>query len=119
MNAATPLFDLIERSIDAPPDPPRFDGVTFEPEHDGERLSGQLARTFEAMRDGQWRTLAELAAIVGGSEAGVSARCRDLRKTKFGCHTVERRRRGEAARGLFEYRLIVNNDAATVAAETE
>lgn len=58
---------------------PRFDGETVE-EQDHERLSGQLDRVHALMRDGAWRTLGEIAAAVGGSEAGVSARLRDLRK---------------------------------------
>lgn len=52
-----------------------------------------------------WWTLGEIVAHVGGSEASVSARLRDLRKKQFGGFIVERRRRGEAKRGLFEYRV--------------
>ncbi len=79
-----------------------FDGATFEPELDGERLSGQLERVRAAMLDGAWRSLAELAARTGAPEASVSSRLRDLRKARFGAHIVERRRRGP---GLFEYRM--------------
>ncbi len=82
---------------------PRFDGSTIAPE-DVVRLTGQLARVKALMGDGAWRTLREIAEAVGGSEAGVSARCRDLRKRRFGAHTVERRR---VAGGLFEYRIEV------------
>ena len=90
--------------------PLRFDGETFEPEHDRARLSGQLGRVRSLMRDGAWRTLAEIVAVVGGSEAGVSARLRDFRKRQFGSHEVERRRRGDAADGLYEYRLILKGN---------
>lgn len=102
----TPLFDLIELRGNA--ESTRFDGATYDPAADHERLSGQLARVIELMRDGAWRTLAEIVADVGGSEGGVGARLRDLRKRKYGSHTVERRRRGDPKAGLHEYRLLLN-----------
>ena len=83
----------------------RFDGATYEPAHDSERLSSQLRRVFELMRDGQWRSLRDIAEAVGGSEAGVSARLRDMRKPRNGKHEVQRRR---VAGGVFEYKLVVN-----------
>ena len=93
-------------------DPPvrDFDGDTYNRNHDLKRLTGQNKRVSHCMKDGSWRTLAEIEEILGtgNSQSGISARLRDLRKEKFGGHTVERRRRGNAARGLFEYRLIVN-----------
>lgn len=82
-----------------------FDGITFDKDLDGERLSGQLLRVFNQMRDGRWYTLSYLATLCGGSEAGVSARIRDLRKARFGGHLIERRRRGDQKGGLWEYRL--------------
>src|SRR5215813_5548728 len=85
---------------------PLFDGATYEPEHDQERLAGQLARVLNLMRDGRWRSLREIAEAVHGSEAGVSARLRDLRKKDFGQHTVNRRARGKRDKGHFEYQLI-------------
>lgn len=86
-----------------------FGGDTFSAKLDGERLTGQFARVRALMADGRWRTLAEIAEAAGGSEAGVSARLRDLRKERFGGHTVERRRRGEPSAGLWEYRLLVRD----------
>lgn len=83
---------------------PLFDGVTFNRHRDGLRLEGQLRRVYETMADGQWRTLAELAAEVKGSEAGVSARLRDLRKPRFGAYTIEREHVGN---GLWRYRLSI------------
>lgn len=80
----------------------RFDGETYEPEIDQKRLSSQLERVKALLLDGKWRGLAELAASVNGSEAGVSARIRDLRKQRFGAWTIERRR---VDGGYFEYRL--------------
>ena len=82
---------------------PHFDGKTYEPALDHARLTSQLDRVRELMRDGQWRTLHDiLVAVDGASEAAISARLRDLRKAKFGLFHVERRR---VAGGLFEYRV--------------
>jgi len=81
---------------------PQFDGSTFQPERDGERLRSQLQRVRDLMIDGQWRTLRQIAHQVGGSEAGVSARLRDLRQGRNGGWIVERR---YVERGLFEYRF--------------
>lgn len=90
--------------------PQNFDGATFDVEKDERRLSGLPARVFHLMRDGAWRSLGEIQKITGGSEAGVSARLRDLRKQKFGGHRVDRRRR-EGADGLWEYRVVEANQA--------
>lgn len=81
-----------------------FDGVTYDAEQDRERLTGQMKAVWEFMRGGRWRTLAEIAAAAGASEASVSARLRDLRKVRFGGHVVERERIGD---GLFAYRVVV------------
>ena len=80
-----------------------FDGETYEPALDGARLSREYDRVFRLMRDGEWRTLADISEATGDPQASVSARLRDMRKPRFGSHTVERRRCGE---GLFEYRLL-------------
>ena len=80
-----------------------FDGETFEPSRDGERLSAQLDRVRDVMKDRQWRTLHEIAVIVKGSEASVSARLRDLRKARFGNHVVEREYLGS---GVWQYRVL-------------
>ncbi len=84
-----------------------FDGETYDPDLDGERLGTQLQRVFHLMRDGEWRTPREISAVVPGSESGLTARTRDFRKPKFGGHTVNKRRRGEGKRGDWEYQLIV------------
>jgi biotin operon repressor len=79
-----------------------FDGSTFDPELDGPRLSSQLQRVKRLMQDGRWHSLRYIADVIGGSEAGVSARIRDLRKLKFGGYTVDRQR---VEGGLWVYRL--------------
>lgn len=81
-----------------------FDGATYEPKRDYARLSGQLLKVKNLMSDGQWRTLAQIRDHTGGSEAAISARLRDLRKEKYGNHTVDRESLGD---GLFRYRLIL------------
>lgn len=85
---------------------PHFDGATFDVQKDYVRLKGQLARVYNWMSDGRWRTLSELKNLAGGTEAALSARLRDLRKPRFGGHVVNRRRRTN--NGLWEYQLIVN-----------
>ena len=87
----------------APSSPERFDGHTFDPTVDAERLTVQLGRVRTLMQDGAWRTLAEISRLVESPEASVSARLRDLRKERFGGWLVERRRRQDG-KGLHEYR---------------
>ena len=79
-----------------------FDGRTYEPAKDESRLTGHLQKVLALMSDGRWRTLDDIAGRVGCSEASASARLRDLRKPRFGSHTVERQR---IEGGLFVYRL--------------
>ncbi len=81
-----------------------FDGKTYDPKKDCYRLISQLVRAEALMKDGEWRTLAQVSAAIGSSEAGASARLRDLRKTRFGNYIVERRRLFGG--GLHVYRVI-------------
>lgn len=89
---------------DGPP-PGHRDGETYSAPYDYDRLNTLQARVYRTLRGGEWWTLAELASRTGGSEASISARLRDLRKPKFGQFVVDRRRRGPAHQGLWEYRL--------------
>ena len=82
---------------------PSFDGVTFDPVQDAERLSKQLDRVKRCMADGRSHTLRELESLTGYPQASISARLRDLRKTKHGGHIVERQR---VTGGLYSYRVI-------------
>ena len=86
-----------------------FDGTTYEPARDHDRLAAQWLAVFNLMRDAEWRTLDQIAHETGYPEASISARLRDFRKDKFGGHTVTRRYFGF---GLFEYQLIVRTNAA-------
>jgi hypothetical protein len=88
--------------------PTTFQGETFVAELDAVRLSGLLECVFGVMKDGRWRTLDEIKAATNrGTEASISARLRDLRKPKFGGYTVNRRRRGDAKKGIHEYQLKI------------
>jgi hypothetical protein len=82
---------------------PQFDGATYDERRDEARLSRQLDRVLECLKRGGWWTLRDLAREAGGSEAGCSARLRDLRKVRNGSHTIERRRVSNS--GLWEYRI--------------
>jgi hypothetical protein len=101
---APSMFDDLQDAAPEPATPPPIDGETYDPEQDGERLRGQLQRVFNQMSDGAWWTLEHLTLLVGGTEAAVSARIRDLRKPKFGGYRVDRRR-VQGANGIWEYRL--------------
>lgn len=97
---------------------PTFDGVTYDPALDRERLAPQLRAVFDVLLryekvntpTGHWLTLAELSRLVEFDidrkvpEASISARLRDLRKPRNGGWQVERRRRG-ATGGTWEHRL--------------
>ena len=105
------LFDTGESTPDTMPEPAeRFDGQTYDPAHDRQRLTSQLARVKQCQADEQWRTLAEIHAITGDPEASISARLRDLRRSRFGGYQIDRRRRGPACNGLWEYRMRRKSD---------
>jgi hypothetical protein len=103
------MKDLLGDNLFTLPTPPAaqaFDGSTYRPARDHARLKGQLAKVSDLMCDGEWRTLRQIQNVVGGSEAAVSARLRDLRKPKYGGHEVLRQNVGA---GLFRYRLRVTS----------
>lgn len=82
-----------------------FNGPDYIPELDDKRLSTQLERVLNCMRDGKWRTLGEISTITGDPQASISAQLRHLRKPRFGSHIVNKQRRGIREQGLFEYQL--------------
>jgi hypothetical protein len=59
---------------------------------DGQRIANLRQRVQALMEDHAWRTLGEIRAAVGGSEAGVSARLRDLRKAPLNRTVLPRRK---------------------------
>ncbi len=99
---------FVERIIE---NRPEFNGAEYDAGKDKRRLTGQILRVFMAMSDGCWRTLGEIAQITGDPEASVSAQLRHLRKKRFGEYVVERRARGDREHGLFEYRVVIGDDA--------
>ncbi len=82
---------------------PDFDGKTYERGRDRARLTAQLDAVRMFMRDQDWHTLEQISKATGAPQASVSARLRDLRKPKFGRHTIER---SHVTRGLFRYRML-------------
>lgn len=78
-------------------------GSTYVPVFDRDRLNAQQKRIYRLMRDCQWRTLREIEKVTEDPQASISARLRDFRKLGL---ILERRRRGNPADGLHEYRLL-------------
>lgn len=81
-----------------------FDGPAIE-RSDVPRLSGQLKKVYELMKDGGWFTIRQVARHVGCCEVSAASRMRDLRKERFGGHRVKRKR-DQSRPGVFRYRLI-------------
>ena len=83
----------------------RFDGSDYEPELDQSRLTGQIQKIYDLMKDGNWRTLEEIESQIDEPQSSISAQLRNLRKIRFGAHTINKQRRGDRTKGLFEYQL--------------
>lgn len=83
----------------------RFDGVDIIPERDEKRLTLQYLDIFNLMKDGQHRTLKQIHALTSHPESSISAQLRNLRKPRFGSHTINRQYLGN---GLYSYQLIEN-----------
>jgi hypothetical protein len=85
----------------------RFDGDTFDPDRDAERLSKQLFAVKQHCleRFPGWVFLEDLAKDLGyppTSIPALSARLRDLRKDRFGAYQVDSENVGG---GLWRYRV--------------
>ena len=83
-------------------DQPYFDGSDYNENRDRRRLSAVLRQVLAIMQDGQWHNITELAQATGASEAGISARIRDLRKSRYGSNNIEKK---HIIDGFWEYRL--------------
>lgn len=83
-----------------------FDGATYVPEQDQARLSTQLLTVRRVMfrHLNEYLTPDQLEALTGYRWASISARLRDLRKSKFGGFDIERQSRGK---GQWAYRLVL------------
>lgn len=83
-------------------------GETYDEKLDGPRLLSLHHVVFDLMKDGEWRTLADIRAIIGrGSEGGIHARLRAYRLPEWGGHELKRERVA-GQKGLFRYRLLLN-----------
>jgi hypothetical protein len=76
---------------------------------DEPRLDTQLYYVYHIMKDGVWRTIPELVALMLSRygivmQTSVSARIRDFRKIEFGGHVVNSHNTGN---GLWEYQLVL------------
>ena len=80
----------------------RFDGSDYIHKRDGIRLTGQLERVFNVMKNGDWITLRQLSDRARCPEASASAQLRNLRKDRFGSFLVEKK---FDHMGVFSYRL--------------
>lgn len=85
-----------------PPPAGRFNGSDYT-QQDDDRLRGQQLRVWNAVKDGQFRSLGDIAAKTGDPEASISAQLRHLRKPRFGGFVVEKKHMGN---GLFHYRVL-------------
>lgn len=64
----------------------------------------QLDKVLQILQLGSWVTLYYMASLIGASDAGISARVRDLRKSKHGGHTIIKRK---ISKSTYQYRLVV------------
>jgi hypothetical protein len=85
----------------------RFDGADYNHARDSRRLTNQLDVVLTIMRDGEWRSLGEIAELACAPEASVSAQLRHLRKPRFGGHTVNKKYIGG---GLYKYQLELKKE---------
>ena len=69
-----------------------FDGETYDPIHDRERLGKQMKAVIELMEDGKMRTLEGISEHCGIPQQSASARLRDLRKERYGNQIILRSR---------------------------
>ena len=91
----TTQYDLFNQPV-----MPDFNGSEYNALFDKGRLTGQLHKLFELMKDQTFRTLSEIENETAIPQASISAQLRNLRKDRFGGHTVNRRPRGDRFHGL-------------------
>jgi hypothetical protein len=87
--------------------------MTFGPAYceavDGGRLARQYDKIMSLMADRNWRTLHEISAALGYSEASISAQLRHAKKPQFGSWRMEKQRRKNELgldSGTWEYRIL-------------
>lgn len=111
----TPLFDYIDKMRESSSktkvakSKPYFPGPSYDLQLDGVRLSNLQWKVFDLMKDSKFRTHSEIKEIINqGSENGIAAMLRSFRHGSNGKHTVNKKRRDDPKRGLWEYQLVVN-----------
>lgn len=82
--------------------PATFYGAGYEYNRDHVRLTKQLQKIYDIMKDESWHTLAEISEDTAIPEASVSAALRNLRNPKNGGYYIER---VHVRQGLHKYRL--------------
>jgi hypothetical protein len=87
---------------------PHFNGSDYDHDRDAPRLSVQMDRVMDCIKDGQPRTLRQIALATGDPEASVSAQLRHMRKPRFGGHVIARQHLGG---GLYTYRLVKGGES--------
>jgi hypothetical protein len=83
-------------------------GETFNPAFDIERLGEQQRRVWDVMKDGEWRTLRQIARLTDDPEASISARLRAFNGNDYlRQHFVmsSERMPGLERRGVWRYRV--------------
>lgn len=95
----------------------KFSGDDYDHDRDHGRLDAQIARVHAVMRDGGWRTVEEVQAViltrygVEDRETSISAQIRNLRKPENGEHTIRRQYVGG---GLYRFRLVAKGTPAPI-----
>lgn len=86
---------------------PDFDGKTFSPELDGDRLANWREKVFDFLSDHEWHTLSEIREGVGaGPDVAIPQRIYDLRKESNGNWEIESKRLpGREKSGVWLYRF--------------
>ena len=69
----------------------RFDGDDYKHSRDSNRLTGQLLRIWDAIKDGEWITLEELAIKSDSPAASASAQSHDAACLPLQRHRLHRR----------------------------
>jgi len=81
-----------------------------DPANDPKRNQKLIGRVFDALQDGAWHTLDDLAAQLQAPKQRVTSRIRDLRLPLYGSYTIKAEI-VDKAKQLWKYRLV--KDAAT------
>lgn len=84
----------------------RFSGADIKPKLDNKRLNNQFNSIIALMKDGNWRTLSQIAYITGHHESSISAQLRNARKKRFGEYQVNKRRTGKPEKRNFLWKNL-------------